>query len=702
MQRLSTKKLAFFLAVMALSLTIITGTGARSEAGDGVITVHIYHDYYIPYVPGMDNCYGAYRVVGTRGEQNISVLAMQKNTSPARMMERSDRVNDRTQMYYDARLINRDDVVIFTKFTDEVKAAFKEEKTVGNYHYIITHTFWYETPYMIAGMTADMSPIAGSSAAHAIGRPWTIAVDADLIKKYTPGFKIADLVPCFNGTEPRGKVIKTVELSKKGEVLTGKNNRFAGRNGRDRWYWHILSLDPTQKENTDIIGYWDLYSFETLAMVENARENLVPDRQSASDKVSVSLTEDERKNGNTLTDPIISAGTSWNTVAINFTPDTVKDFGAYTPLMENKISDPRSQLWAFNGKLPTQFSLYEVFAQQATAVERAAASASLSLPWGKESYPLDALISTTPGYWSVPNADVFTNHSMSIFTMDPDMLGKYPFARAQSGLYYDGKASSPTLAGITKAYDSLSRFLGTNIGEDTDYSSIFASRVRKLPFKGGFAYNSRGRGRNTYIPQSWNDPWLPGDPASGSSIWNFWYKNSKKFYLEAVPTMALRLGLTLWDVPDTTAWNLGIKRERLPHVVANIQSNINTTADYSIQEQADVKSRRFADDDTFLKADGKWAKNNVKEIKNYNSAPNVDLGSTRIHGSDFQLFVESYSVRYFPVYPKGFDKLKKKFSFIGDKVSDVEISDLYKKIQTVFPLVSERDAGIGTSPRKWQ
>lgn len=149
-------------------------------------------------------------------------------------------------------------------------------------------------------------------------------------------------------------------------------------------------------------------------MVENARENLVPDRQSASDKVSVSLTEDERKNGNTLTDPIISAGTSWNTVAINFTPDTVKDFGAYTPLMENKISDPRSQLWAFNGKLPTQFSLYEVFAQQATAVERAAASASLSLPWGKESYPLDALISTTPGYWSVPNADVFTNHSMSI------------------------------------------------------------------------------------------------------------------------------------------------------------------------------------------------------------------------------------------------------------------------------------------------
>lgn len=70
--------------------------------------------------------------------------------------------------------------------------------------------------------------------------------------------------------------------------------------------------------------------------------------------------------------------------------------------------------------------------------------------------------------------------------------------------------------------------------------------------------------------------------------------------------------------------------------------------------------------------------------KNYNSAPNVDLGSTRIHGSDFQLFVESYSVRYFPVYPKGFDKLKKKFSFIGDKVSDVEISDLYKKSRPFF------------------
>ena len=714
--------IALFIAAQASPLHAAEGDGPGGDGGDHEIHIYYYHDYYIPFVPGMDNCYGAYRILASRGYQSVSTLSLKRTTTPGKLPGaekiKIPTVTDHTSMHSDARELYRDDIIVFTAFHPSATITISDDLDYSRYPYVIHNirTYHFEVPVSFAGMMADLTPTAGSQAADAIGRPWTIGVDETVAKKYMDSFSIMQFVPNYkpnilaqyghryedndDRTIPRFRKSKVVPfkdyeksdpagkdknvyafvVKKFDDPNNPKNNRwgsFSGSKFRKRQYhfYYILMLNPHYESNVDMVGWWSLYSADILNSVDNMRGEKA-DKQGEYDRDSAEETA--------MIPPSLKIADSWDSIKITFSKDAFKDFTYSTALSAGKPYG----VWRWP-EIPGYRKVYDVWNKTADRIEsemRAAAKAkkSYSVPLNP-SYPLAALQSTSPGYWVPPKASVMENKLMSVYSNDPRYIGLAPYARATASLYFSRDLKASTFTGVSDPYISISAFLGTgSVGSSTDFRDAFSSKVRSASFQAA----------------GWNDPWLPYMAQNGD-IWNMWYKKDPGFYKSVVPLMALDTGMALWDIPGSTAWNLGQQRNRGAKVIAEINTAVNTSVGFPASVQTDLKGRGYSEEKYYQDRAGNTRENHVAYIAAFQKQKLTDFGNIRLQGMDKQKYMTPLSVRYFPVDTRKIPQIRNKFTFLGHSIKLPSYGEHSEMVWEKFPLPSSAASGLNTAPPVW-
>lgn len=169
----------------------------------------VYHDrdFYIPYMPGAKDCYGAYRLISHTATYNISKIAgtLDYTLNEPVMQKSSKRVND---IFQTIDMI-RSDVVVFTNF-GVVETKTRTEYS-GDTAYVYRDTYHYETPFFVLGYYLDTSPAFGSSVVSDVGRPYFIAMNIENMTKIFKGIdkkEIQKALINFQGTNPKGQAIR--------------------------------------------------------------------------------------------------------------------------------------------------------------------------------------------------------------------------------------------------------------------------------------------------------------------------------------------------------------------------------------------------------------------------------------------------------------------------------------------------------------
>lgn len=722
------RKLSIYMIFAALIIlfavsSVFAAEGDGGEGNDHEIHIYNYHNYYIPFVPGMNNCHGAYRILASRGYQSISTLSLKRRTTPGKLPGAENvtigTITDHTSMHSDARTLYRDDIIVFTDFHPSATVTFQDAPDYSRYPYVIHNErkYYFEIPVAFAGMMADMTPNAGSQAIDAIGRPWTIAVDETVAKKYMESFSVMQFAPNYKpnilsqygrkyeenddrniprnrktkvvpfknyqGSDPSGKdknvyafIMKTYEDPKNMKVNQWGSYGSSWRRGGKNYYHYILSLNSHNESNVDMVGWWSLYSTEILNSVDNMRSE-TKDQQMYCDRDSAEETA--------IVPPGLKDADSWEKISITFSKDAFKDYIYDTTL---SVKNPYG-VWKWTD-IPGYRKTYAIWNQTADVIEdemRAAAQAkkSYSIPVGS-SYPLSALQSTSPGYWVPPKASVLENKLMSVYSNDPRYIGFAPYARAVASLYFSRDLKSSTFSGIKDPYDAISSFLGIGkIGDSSDFRSAFYSKVRSASFQVG----------------GWNDPWLPYMAANTSDIWNVWYRKNNVFYKSVIPLMALDTGMALWDIPGITAWNLGVQRNRGAKVIAEINTPVNTTVGFPASVQTELKSKGYSEEAYYQDKAGQTRPNNVKYISEFKKQKLTDFGSVRLDGNDSQKYMTPVSVRYFPVDISKMTAIRNKFGFIGSSIKMPSYTN-HPGIWKIFPRPTVSQSGFNTSPPVWK
>lgn len=692
------------------------GNGEGGGGRDEQIHIYYYHDYYIPFVPGMDNCYGAYRIISSRGYQAVSTLSLKRTTTAGKLPGaeniRIDPITDYTSMHSDARELYRDDIIVFTSFHPSATVTINDDlEYKGNYIIHNIRTYYFEVPVSFAGQMADMTAIAGSQAADALGRPWTIGVDENVAKKYMSSFSVLQWVPnrkpsvlssygyrSSSGDDrsrrtKKGKDFKYYDSSDpsgkdRGEYAfivkkTGGSTKKTGQGGlpisggRKFHYYYILTLNPHNESNVDMVGWWSLYSTDILNSVDNMRSE-VKDKQAEYDRDSAEETA--------AIPAALREADSWETITITFSKDAFKDYTYSSTLSAKKPYG----VWRWPD-IPGYRKIYKVWNDMADRIEdemRAAKKAgkSYSIPYGRL-YPLAPLQSTSPGYWVPPKASMLENKLMSVYSDDPDYIGFAPYTRAVASLYFSRDLKAPTFSGIADPCSAIAAFLGTgSSGASTDFRSAFYSKVRSASFQ----------------TAGWNDPWLPYLSARAGDIWCMWYTKNSAFYKEIIPLLALDAGMALWDIPGVTAWNLGVQRNRGAKLIAEINTPVNTTVGFPASVQTELKSRGYGEEGYYQDRAGQTKKNHVAYIGQFAKQKITDFGSVSLQGSDSQKYMTPLSVRYFPVDTGKMAKICAKFAFIGKSIKLPSYSQHSSMVWQKFPLPSAQAAGLNTTPPIWK
>ena len=171
---------------------------------------NVYHDrdFYIPYMPGAKDCYGAYRLISHTATYNISKIdgTLDYTLNEPVAQKSSKRVNDIFQIID----MVRSDVVVFTDFfkVEKERQTYSGDKVYDRYY--------YEVPSFIIGYYLDTSPVFGSSVISDIGRPYFVVMDIENMAKIFKGNTkkeawqetIQKALINFQGTNPKGQVIR--------------------------------------------------------------------------------------------------------------------------------------------------------------------------------------------------------------------------------------------------------------------------------------------------------------------------------------------------------------------------------------------------------------------------------------------------------------------------------------------------------------
>lgn len=698
------------LTVFALLCLVFPGVGF-AESGDQIIRVYIYHDYYVPYIQGMDNVYGGYRVILSMGEQNVSVLGLRKTAYPGDFGEGTenllpDKLTEDMSSYYDARNVVRDDVFIFTEIPEKPDSVVVERYMSGRYEYIVTHSYYYEYPVAAAGYTIDMNPVYGSTAVDQNGAPWAVALDESIMKTYMPEFSRNMLMPNFNGASPRGYIVKSSPapgpylrqpLSKGHAVYegTGEDTSQGFRGRRGGRFKHILSLDPSNEENIDFVGWWNIFAQSVLAGVEDLRANLdqVKDSKQSYDNTipppSANATEADIKEYKMLTDT--------SSASIYFQPS---DFNNYKFGEKLIYTGKPGNLWYFSG-YPGYKAAYDLWHQKSVQIrEEIEQGRSAGCP-NVTGLALASMATSTPGLWNLPRADQMENASAYIYSHDPDMLGIYPFAKAVADLYYRGKYKSPVMTDAAAGrspdpYRSLSAFLGRTISKGTNFTGTFRSKVSSAPFKGALAQSGNIEG--------WTEPWLPTQQPDGS-IWAYWYNKDLPLYRQAVASSSIRLGTSVSGIEGVTAWNKGVENRRAQKIVMRRVTDIDrrggNALNYGVQKQRELKGRSVADESNYVTYAGETRRNSVDYVKTLKAAKESDFGKVELYGTDAIAFAYNPSVKYFPVHAVGgMNAITRSFPYIGKLIKSPDYGRTAEVLKT-FPYDSAKAAGLDLKPPVW-
>ncbi len=169
----------------------------------------VYHDrdFYIPYMPGAKDCYGAYRLISHVATYNISKIAgtLDYTLNEPVAQQSSKQVND---IFQTIDMV-RSDVVVFTDFlkVEKERQTYSGDKVYDRYY--------YEVPSFIIGYYLDTSPVFGSSVISDIGRPYFVVMDIENMAKIFKGNTkkeaqetIQKALINFQGTNPKGQVIR--------------------------------------------------------------------------------------------------------------------------------------------------------------------------------------------------------------------------------------------------------------------------------------------------------------------------------------------------------------------------------------------------------------------------------------------------------------------------------------------------------------
>lgn len=674
----TTKKLfRRLLAALLLAAAAAASPGPACAESDSVIHVYIYHDYYVPYMPGADDCYGAYRIIGSRGSQYVSELTLARSAKPG-ALPGAEGVSipegtDYVAAYQDARQLFRDDVLVFTSF--QVKAGpFEEIEQAGRYVYHHIKSYYFETPYSVVGYTADFSPVAGSAAYSETGRPWLVAADQEKIKLYMPSFEPLMLLPNFPGSAALSRVsYKSWRAGPEGapEGCWAYISRSAGAASGSGWnsyrrggrILYILTTNPYNDAVKDHVGWWEPWAIEMLSSVDDARENgEADDRQDYDEPV---LDDPDGPAGGGVPAEL-AAALEWDRPSIYYDESTVNSYLYAAPLKQTAFLEGGLPAFPWAPTLDAVGEAYEDAAGR--ILDAALAGNDVPMPWTPGSGALDALQSQTAGYWHVPKAGVLENKSMSILTHDPEFLGQAPFHRAQSKLYRLGKKDGAVLAGQTEAEESMSAFLGLRGAPSGDYLAAFRRKVSAAPFKYGAWKVRTSPSGVEYTDEVWTDPYSErayGGETGG--VWRWWARNYRPFYDAISPLCSLGDGYTFFG--DAGAdWSGSVFRRRLPQVQKHGDTAIETVKSFPVSVQNSVKSRSFKDVPSYTDRAGGVKNNSVQYVSGYKKLGPADYGSVSLSGRDLYSVVSPLAVWYYPARGAALGEAKKTFPFLGAQI----------------------------------
>lgn len=531
----------------------------------------------------------------------------QDRMKTTRITEGADEVQNIASLT-DIRSIARDDVIILTDLsltTSRVEEMWVGTDTVHVFH----HNFHYETPKTVIGYVAEMNPANGSTAGRGL-----VVVDRRIISKYMPDFTPDILSPGFqaHGNDPRGAVLSLVATpeipSLTGVASVGLHNYFgytygkasgpsiykAVQNtvmGKGGHYRVLATLDP---ENTgELVGWWTMFSQTVLRHIDEVRRD--PDKYLSHPAGNeTALIETVRKDlasqqgeleRQGATPPGIFSTLLNYGVALDMDPQQVRAFqyedikshGAPGQVWRMDMSDPHrallnshemTRIWEGASKLiadATDEAYQKISGKDGDGTFR---------PWGHRygikvlpprqvspEGPLNRLTSTSPGVWSSPlTGGDFYSDSFMVFTNDPATMAAWPFSRAQNMLYatYDAKTRTLSEYSGPAVWSEMAGSAGA-MGSGAERDEALGRMTSGLPVGRFGRLMDFVDGRDT--ADLWNDPWLPGEPDQGDP-WKYWYDTNRQLYTDIVPYMALRMSITMMDMPQgSVAWGKGIERQ---------------------------------------------------------------------------------------------------------------------------------------------
>lgn len=615
------KKLVVLIVAVVLVVSVgnVSSASSTKKGGDdgegGPKEIHVYHDYFIPWVTGMDNCYGAYRVVGSRGSVSLSTISGNSITTFPNLKKKYETVQEYLASHSDFRTVDRDDVTVFTDFL--IKAEKTDMEYDGNYIYYHHRKYHYETPYGLVGFVADMNAAYGSEAYDSVSRPLFIALDRQLIKKYMPAFNPLMLLPGYNGAEPNG-----TEVAKK---QVGENR-----------YHYIFTLST---DIPDLVGWWNMYSADTLGAISYLRDNISQymDSPTPAEKELLKKRNDELRRGAVeplpagfpdLTDP-------WNVISIHFESDSLAYYLC--------ASAPKTTVGATNmfdagkGFLRGSNDMRKIWEEMASRLADSVIKTGGrdSVPPNNGSFIVDFLGTSMPGFWTLPYADILNPKypSLALTVNNPDFIGRWPFAGAQDILMHRKKTENPaTASGSTE--ESLRKLFGeASIKLPSSAVDGFIARIGKDPSMPGHPINPR---QGMEWKSAWSEPWLVGQPNS-QDIWYWWYKTDPYFYAQIVPYMSSEIGVFLRNSPAGYPGTKVIEKRR-EAVLRDHAKNPSIThlMNFDRKSVAEILSKNIKSEkmDSFRKL--------ALEDKGMKDA------GTRFQGKDEHSLFTKTIVRYFP------------------------------------------------------
>jgi hypothetical protein len=160
----------------------------------------VYRTFYVPYMPGAERPYGAYRIIAHTGDYNVSIVKGALDYSTGKISNNREVVD----VFQTADLI-RSDLIILTNKTG---INVTDVKHSGNTTYY--DTIYYETPEYVIGYFVDFSPLVGSLIMEGQGRPYFVASKISSLKSLFPGATEQDILKSlinYQGANPQGKKI---------------------------------------------------------------------------------------------------------------------------------------------------------------------------------------------------------------------------------------------------------------------------------------------------------------------------------------------------------------------------------------------------------------------------------------------------------------------------------------------------------------